>query len=332
MCQTNGVVALLVLLLVFRYSSAQGGCSPDPPNTLISGGPSGALRSNNVPTILTEHLPSTTIFRVVIGGQGADSWAVFNETQVRQHGLWCQVQESNTNNMADNNIGGWYYPTSSGLLALDNINNDGTPYQELKCDNQVGLVVDGDIMNNQGIVRCTTTITGLTSLSGVSINSNYLGVYEDTTITTIRNCELHYSYNLSKCCIIIITYTAGPVVESTLTFNLLHTRDVGPNVQFRLSFNVSRGLPSRISCTRGTTTIHIGRGFVPGVNYEVVKPLYDSISQPEITRVSFQETRPREGATYSCNVYVEGRTNIASGVYTHDQLGSATSDATVTGK
>ena len=72
-------------------------------------------------------------------------------------------RHANTKNMADNNIGGWYYPTPSGLLALDNINNDGSPYQKLKCDNQVGRVVDGNIMNNQGIVRYmhNTTIIGL---------------------------------------------------------------------------------------------------------------------------------------------------------------------------
>ena len=200
MCQANSsilglsVIALLVLLLVCRSvpSLAQGGCSPAPPNTLISGGPSGALKSNNVPNILTQFLPSTTIFRVVVGGQGAAPWAVFSETQVRQHGLWCQVQQSNTNNMPDNNIGDWYYPTPSGLLALDNITNDGTPYQELKCDNQVGLVVDGDIMNNQGILSCTATITGLTTLTGLSTGTNYVGVYEDSVITTIRNCELNF--------------------------------------------------------------------------------------------------------------------------------------------
>ena len=181
---------VVVLLLVCKYSSAQGGCSPVPPNTLISGGPSGALRSNNVPNIITTGIGVTpTLFRVVVGGQGTDPWAVFSETQVRQHGLWCQVQEVNTNNMADNNIGDWYYPTPSGLLALDNSNNDGTPYQELKCDNQVGLVVDGDIMNNQGIMRCTTIITGLTTLSRLSTDTNYVGVYEDSVIATIRNCE-----------------------------------------------------------------------------------------------------------------------------------------------
>ena len=118
-----------------------------------------------------------------------------------------------------------------------------------------------------------------------------------------------------------------------MTLTLLHTRDVGTNVQFSLSFNVSQGLPSRITCTRDGTTIHSGRGFVSGVNYEVVRPLYVSTSQPEITRVSFEETQPRVGATYSCTVYVEGRTNIASATsYDFDVLGSATSTATVTGE
>ena len=119
-----------------------------------------------------------------------------------------------------------------------------------------------------------------------------------------------------------------------MTLTLLHTRDVGgSNVNFSLSFNVSRGLPSRITCTRDGTTIHSGRGFVSGVNYEVVRPLYVSTSQPEITRVSFEEARPRMGATYSCTVFVEGRTNIASTTsYNFDVLGNATSTVTVTGE
>ena len=192
---------VVVILLVCRYSSAQG-CSPAPPSTLISSGPSGALLSNNIPYIITSG--SSTFFRTAVGGHGTDPWSVFSETQVRQHGLWCQVKESQTMNMVNNNIGDWYYPTPSGLLALDNINNDGTPYQELKCDNQVGLVVDGDIMNNQGIVRCSTTITGLTSSTGVSIDSNYFGVYKDSVIAAIRNCEW-YSFMNTPCMCTFIT-------------------------------------------------------------------------------------------------------------------------------
>ena len=129
-------------------------------------------------------------------------------------------------------------------------------------------------------------------------------------------------------------FTAGPLVESTMTLTLLHTRDAGGlNVNFSVSFNVSRGLPSNITCKRGMTTIHSGRGFVSGVNYEVVRPLYVSTSQPEITRVSFEEKRPRVGATYTCTVFVEGRKNIASTAnYDFDSLGSATSTVTVTGE
>ena len=87
--------------------------------------------------------------------------------------------------MTDNNIGDWYYPTPSGLLALDNINNDSTPYQELKCDNQVGLVVDGEIVNNQGIVRCTTNITGLTT------DVNYMAVYKDNVFELLRTSKYY---------------------------------------------------------------------------------------------------------------------------------------------
>ena len=134
---------------------------------------------------------------------------------------------------------------------------------------------------------------------------------------------------------IVLYSAAGPVVQSNMTLTLLHTRDVGGlnNVQFRLSFNVSLGLPSRISCTRGSTTIINGRGFVSGVNYEVVRPLYVNTSQPELIHISFAQTRSRVGATYTCTVYVEGRRNIApvSG-YDFDQLGSAASTVTVTGE
>ena len=99
---------------------------------------------------------------------------------------------------------------------------------------------------------------------------------------------------------IVILYTAGPVVESTMTFTLLTARAAGAfNSRFRLSFNVSLGLPSRIICTRYSSIIRSGRGFVSRVEYEVIRPLYASTSQSEITRVSFEEEFE---ATYSCTV------------------------------
>ena len=180
-----GLITLIVLLLLTcRYSSAQDGdCSPNPPNTLISSRPANLL-NNNVPKILMDS-PSDTIFRSLIGGYGTNTWAVFNESQVRQLGLWCQVRQVNTNNMTDSNIGDWYYPTASGgFTILTNTANDGTPYQSLKCTNQIGLVVDGDVTNYQGIVRCTTTVPGLNT------DSNYMAVYTDSVFEALRTCKM----------------------------------------------------------------------------------------------------------------------------------------------
>ena len=161
------------------FSSAQddGGCSPDPP-TLMPSHPTHLL-SNKVPKILVQTSDSVT-FRPLIGGYGTDPWAVFSESQVRQFGLWCQVRQVNTNNMPDSNIGRWYYPTSSGFTMLTNTNNDGNPYQSLKCTNQIGLVVDSDVTNYQGIVRCTTTVPGLNT------DSNYMAVYNDSVFEALR--------------------------------------------------------------------------------------------------------------------------------------------------
>ena len=172
------VVVPVVLLFVCRYSSAQGGCTPNPPT--LSGVNFGAsVHSNNVPRIQTDQ--PANVFQGSVGGFGVAPWTVFSASQVRDHGLWCQVRQAATGNAANNNIGDWYYPTPSGILALDHINNDSTPYQELKCDNQVGLVVDGDIVNNQGIVRCTTTIPGLSPVD------MYQAVYNDSVFEQLHS-------------------------------------------------------------------------------------------------------------------------------------------------
>ena len=120
-----------------------------------------------------------------------------------------------------------------------------------------------------------------------------------------------------------------------MTLTLLHTRDVGPNVHFRLSFDIFFGVPSHILCTRDTSTILFdGRGIISGLNYEVVRPLYTSDSEPQVIDASFEQVQTKIGASYkySCTVRAEGRRNIVSGGYNYDMLGSATSTATVTGE
>ena len=77
------------------------------------------------------------------------------------------------------------------------------------------------------------------------------------------------------------------------------------------------------------------RGIVSGVDYEVIRSQYINSSQPDMTRLSFIQTRPRIAATYQCTVTVEGRRNIASGSagsYDFEILGSGTSSITVTGE
>ena len=113
------------------------------------------------------------------------------------------------------------------------------------------------------------------------------------------------------------------------------SRDADPDIMFRLSFNVSFGLPSLIECTRDSIVILDGRGIVSGVHYEVIRSQYINSSLPDMTRLSFTQTQPRMETIYSCIVTVEGRRNIASGIpymYMHDNLGSGTSTVTVTGE
>ena len=129
-------------------------------------------------------------------------------------------------------------------------------------------------------------------------------------------------------------HAAGPIVDSTMTLSILSSRDADPNIMFRLSFNISFGPPSRIRCTRDDSIIFNSHGIVSGVDYEVIRPQYISSSQPDMTRLSFNQTQ-RIGATYECTVKVEGRRNIASGStgnYDFDVLGSGTSSITVTGE
>ena len=92
------------------------------------------------------------------------------------YGLWCQVRDNETAGMGSD-IGDWYYPatgnTSDGFTLLPNTTDDNAPYQSLKCSNQIGLVVDGNVTNNQGIVRCSTTVPNLYR------EAHFFAVYSD---------------------------------------------------------------------------------------------------------------------------------------------------------
>ena len=122
-----------------------------------------------------------------------------------------------------------------------------------------------------------------------------------------------------------------------MTLSILSSRDADPNIIFRLSFNVSFGPPSRIQCTGFVPKFFDddNDGIVSGVDYEVIRSQYINSSQPDMTRLSFNQLRPRMRMEYRCTVTSLGRRSIASGStgnYDFDILGSGISSITVTGE
>ena len=120
--------------------------------------------------------------------------------------------------------------------------------------------------------------------------------------------------------------------------SILSSRDNVPNVVFTVSFNVTFGSPSRISCVyiRKGQTAKIAFFNVrdhPNLSREVIRSQYVSSSQPDITRVRVKVDLPiREERTFACQVTVEGRVNIISGFYAHDTKGSGVTNVTITSK
>ena len=79
---------------------------------------------------------------------------------------WCQVGPSHTAGMGSN-VGNFFQTigneTPRYTLAPTRDTNNSVPYQQLKCTNQIGLVVDDDVTSNQDVISCITTIPNLNS-------------------------------------------------------------------------------------------------------------------------------------------------------------------------
>ena len=69
---------------------------------------------------------------------------------MQQHGLWCQVNTASNAGMGSN-IGDMFYSTGNGpdgfTLVPTSDPSNNVPYQQLKCTNQIGVVVDGNVIN-----------------------------------------------------------------------------------------------------------------------------------------------------------------------------------------
>ena len=122
-----------------------------------------------------------------------------------------------------------------------------------------------------------------------------------------------------------------------MILSLLSSRDTETNIVFTLSFNVSYGPPSMISCVHGNSNLlfvpKVSRGTeIAELSREVIRSHYINSSHPDITRVSITVTQPREPRVYTCTVTIEGRVNIDNVNYNFDSKGSGTSTGSITGE
>ena len=115
----------------------------------------------------------------------------------------------------------------------------------------------------------------------------------------------------------IFSIVAGPVVEPSMQYTLLSTRDADPP-QFTHRFNSSYGPPTAVECTVDGSTLNSSLYTVsrevksphfskPGVIDTIVPIVQDT---PDVTEVTVT-VNVRQGGVYRCNVTVLGR-NVSS--------------------
>ena len=115
----------------------------------------------------------------------------------------------------------------------------------------------------------------------------------------------------------IFSIVAGPVVEPSMQYTLLSTRDADPP-QFTHRFNSSYGPPTAVQCTVDGSTLNSSLYTVsrevksphfskPGVIDTIVPIVQDT---PDVTEVTVT-VNVRQGGVYRCNVTVLGR-NVSS--------------------
>ena len=125
-----------------------------------------------------------------------------------------------------------------------------------------------------------------------------------------------------------------------MKLSLLTPRDTETDIMFTLSFTVSFGPPTNISCSRNGAQFFSqddSLNISPVVSREVIRSHYIDSSNPDMTRVILTQTTPRESSTYSCTVDVTSRTNIGvagdgPSAYKAVPKGSGTSMASITGE
>ena len=118
------------------------------------------------------------VFRLQVGGQSVTPWTLYSSIDIYRHGLWCQVNNASNAGMGSD-IGDMFYPTGNrpdGFTVVPTNGTNNVPYQQFKCTNQIGVVVDGNTTNFQGFLKCSTTIPNLNT------NTHYWEMYHQDVI------------------------------------------------------------------------------------------------------------------------------------------------------
>ena len=116
--------------------------------------------------------------------------------------------------------------------------------------------------------------------------------------------------------------SGGPIVDPNMQFSLISPRDADPP-EFTLTFNVSFGPPTMVTCAVDETNLNIGDR---DVVREVVQTYFNETSgDPDRTKVQVT-LRQRIQGNYNCTVSIGVANKTIN--YTHFSTGSSSANVT----
>uniref|UniRef100_A0A1X7T0R0 Uncharacterized protein n=1 Tax=Amphimedon queenslandica TaxID=400682 RepID=A0A1X7T0R0_AMPQE len=194
--------------------------------------------------------------------------------------LWCQSANNVTN------IGVWYYPNGTEVPLFDGPIDDSSapsPVFSKRFSGQIALARRAGISGYEGLYKCI-----IPDENGVN-QTLVVGVYTDT------------GYNNND----------GPDADPTMQFSLLSTNRLATPPVFSLSFNVSDGPPTTVSCSVNGN----------GISTELFRVIVNGSGF--VTRVTVT-VRLREAGNYQCNVFNDRVTAGTNGRIGNVQAASST--------
>uniref|UniRef100_A0A1X7U126 Uncharacterized protein n=1 Tax=Amphimedon queenslandica TaxID=400682 RepID=A0A1X7U126_AMPQE len=173
--------------------------------------------------------------------------------------LWCQSANNVTN------IGVWYYPNGTEVPLFDGPFDDSSgvlePLFSKRFSGQIALARRAGLSGYEGLYKCI-----IPDENGVN-QTLVVGAYTDS------------GYNNND----------GPDADPTMQFSLLSTSRLATPPVFSLSFNVSNGPPTTVSCSVNGT----------GISTELSRVIVNGSGSVTRVRVTM---RLREAGNYQCTV------------------------------